>query len=419
MLQHWIWLATRKNLSDRCKVALLEQFHDPEQIYFAAQRDYSSCSYVTPGGLQSLLDKDLSESEKILSDCAREKIHVMTIHDGSYPGSLKNIPDPPVVLYYKGHFPDLDATPAIGVVGTREATPYGLLSAKKLGYQIAACGGIVVSGLAKGIDAMAMQGALSAGMDVVGVLGCGVDIVYPPVNRALFADTENYGCILSEFPPKTPPYPQNFPQRNRIISGLSDGVLVVEAPARSGALITAQLAADQGRDVFIIPANIDVPASEGSNSLVRDGAIMVMDGGQIMSEYTQRYPGKIHPAGKGKPFRLYPQELDDAQNDRQKPAQRVEKPAAQQADPDSKKKKGIDNRDNEPYSDLTKNTFSLSEHEQIIFDRLRGGRKLVDDLIEDCGLSVPLVLASLTMLEVKRIVRRLPGRYIELTGESE
>lgn len=412
MLQHWIWLATRTGLGDKGKVALLEHFYDPEQIYFAAREDFSSFE-LSVKAVQSLMDKDLEEVRKILDDCNEFHIHVMTFHDGIYPSRLKNIPDPPVVLYYKGRLPDLDGTPTIGVVGTREASAYGLNTAKRLGYQVAACGGIVVSGMAKGIDRLAMEGALTAGMPVVGVLGCGADIVYPPVNRALFADTERYGCILSEFPPKTPPIGSNFPRRNRIISGLSDGVLVVEAPEKSGALITANRAADQGRDVFVVPGNIDVPTSEGSNALLWDGAMPVRQGWDMMSQYAGRYPGRVKCYEGGATLRVRP---DETQTPALKVAQKPRKITKKSDEVETKKKKVIDKAANEPYIDLTKINSSLSEHERAIVAQLVQGQRLVDDVIADSGIGASLVMASLTMLEVKGIIRRLPGKFIELAG---
>ena len=228
MLIHWIWLATRPKISDRMKVALLQHFRDPEEIYFADQDAFDHIEGLTQENIEVLQDKILIPAEEVLDACSRENIHILTFQDAAYPKRLKNIPDPPIVLYYKGKLPDFDGLPLIGVVGTRKASPYGLTAAKRMGYQIAKCGGIVVSGMAFGIDAMAMSGALTAGMSVVGILGNGADIVYPVSNKGLFADTEKYGCILSEFPPGTPPYGWNFPKRNRIISGLSCGVLVVK-----------------------------------------------------------------------------------------------------------------------------------------------------------------------------------------------
>lgn len=411
MVQHWIWLAERKHLNDCARLGLLEHFGDPERIYFAQEQEYKALE-LPPNGIQSLLDKDLGRAEEILEECRKKKIHILTFHDSGYPRKLKNIPDPPIVLYYKGTLPDLDGTPVIGVVGTRKASGYGLQTARRLGYQIARCGGILVSGLAKGIDAQSMHGALAADGPLVGVLGGGADVVYPAENRALFADTGNYGCLISEYPPGTRPFPQNFPRRNRIISGMSDGVLIVEAPVKSGALITAGLAADQGRDVFVVPANVDVESSQGSNALLRDGGIAVGSGWDILSEYQARYPGKVREFHGG-------QLREEPAAKMVQVAQKAEKFTKKSKDGASAEKKTIDNSDFTPYIDLTKILPSLSNAEQAIVSRLQSGQKLVDDVIAESGLAAPVVLASLTVLEVKGIVRRLPGRFVELRREKQ
>ena len=284
MLIHWIWLATRPGLTDRMKVGLLQHFSDPEDIFYTSGHGFDHIAELSPEGKEQLLDKSLAQAEEILDACAREKIHILTFRDTAYPSRLKNISDPPLILYYKGSLPDFDGSPMIGVVGTRKASLYGLTAAKRMGYQIARCGGIVVSGMAFGIDGVAMSGALTAGGQTVGVLGCGADMVYPVSNKALFADVEKFGCILSEFPPGTPPLRWNFPKRNRIISGLSNGVLVGEAPEKSGSLITANLAPEQGRDVFVVPGKIDVPSCVGSSRRLRGGARLAGTGWEILSE---------------------------------------------------------------------------------------------------------------------------------------
>ena len=422
MLVHWIWFATRSGLGDYNKKRLLAQFQTPENVYNSTESAFTRIESLTEKARAGLLDKDLSGSEKILAQCTDKKIHILTFQDAAYPARLKHIPDPPMVLYYKGTLPEFDALPMIGVVGTRSASPYGLTSAKRLGYQIASCGGTVVSGMAFGVDAMAMKGALTAGGCVVGVLGCGVDVVYPLSNRALFTDTEQYGCILSEFPPETRPLGKNFPRRNRIISGLSCGVLVVEAPESSGALITARLAADQGRDVFTIPANIDNPAGKGSNQLLKDGAIPVESGWDVMCEYTSQYPDKIRKGGMDAKLRAYPDEVRQvaaaAEKRSLRVAQKPRKIEKNTAPQNVETKKVIDNSQNEPYIDLNKIDSSLSDDERAIVTLLKDGQRLVDDVIAESGLSAGTVLASLTLLEVKGIVRRLPGRFIVLAGRK-
>ena len=418
MLVHWIWFAHRPGVNDRMKVELLQHFQDPEEIYFADSGAFDHIEGLTSEAAEALGDKDLIPAEEILEACHREKLHILTYRDAAYPAGLKNIPDPPVVLYYKGQLPDLDASPVIGVVGTRKASAYGMTSAKRLGYQIGKCGGIVVSGMAYGIDGMAMSGALTAGVQVVGVLGCGADIVYPLSNRALFKDVAEYGCILSEFPPGTQPAKWTFPKRNRIISGLSNGVLVVEAPEKSGALITARLAAEQGRDVFAVPGNIDMPSFVGSNRLLRDGAIMVSSGWDILSEYEALYPDKIRKNTAPAHQTAYPDEVENSEHQIEKPLPKVAQKAALPGKKTHLKKnlekKAIDNQPSTAYSDVNKPKPKLSEDEQKIVDAIQSGERLVDDVIAETGLTTGKLLSSLTMLELKGIIRRLPGKRITL-----
>ena len=174
MIVHWIWLATRRDISDRVKVELVRHFQDPETVYFADPALYREVESLTEEGAAALKDKDLSYANRIIEDCHRENLQILTYQDAAYPARLRNISDPPLVFYYKGCLPDFDGRPLIGVVGTRSASPYGLTAAKRLGYQIASCGGTVVSGMAYGIDGLAMRGALTAGGTVVGILGCDV-----------------------------------------------------------------------------------------------------------------------------------------------------------------------------------------------------------------------------------------------------
>ena len=415
MLLHWIWLAHRPGLNDRAKVMLLQHFRDPEDIFFA---DSAAFDHLELSGeaREALADKNLTAAEGILDACAREKLHVLTYRDASYPARLKNIPDPPVVLYYKGQLPDLDGSPVIGVVGTRKASAYGLTTAKRMGYQIARCGGIVVSGMAYGIDGLAMSGALTAGAPVVGVLGCGADIVYPPSNRALFQDVAEYGCILSEFAPGTPPAKWTFPKRNRIISGLSCGVLVVEAPEKSGALITARLAAEQGRDVFAVPGNIDQPSFVGSNRQLRDGAIMASSGWDILSEYEGLFPDKIRRDEQPMHQTAYPDEVRRAALEREKPLPKVAQkpilPGKKAALKKDLEKKTIDNGEKPAYSDESPEMKKLSADERAIVSALQSGERLVDDVIAETGLTTGKLLSSLTMLELKGVIRRLPGKRI-------
>lgn len=412
MIVHWLWLAHRPGLTDYMKAELLRHFSDPEDIYFAQPEAFAHIEGFTKEMARALADKDLKEAEKNLSDAMKYKLHILTYRDAAYPQRLKHIPDPPLVLYYKGTLPDFDSQPVIGVVGTRKCTPYGLSAAKKLGHEIVSCGGLVVSGLAEGIDAMAMKSALSAGGQVVGILGCGAEQVYPKFNKWLFADTERYGCILSEFPPETPPFGWNFPKRNRIISGLSHGVLVVEAPKGSGSLHTARHALEQGRDVFVVPGNVDQPTFEGSLKLLRDGGTLAACGWDILSEYEGLFPDKVHRAGKPSRQRAYPEDMPEMGENRAKVAQKPVLPKEKSPKKEKSYKKDVDKSGRPNYSDVNKDLSALNPEERAIVECLRDGERLVDQVIGEVNLPAGKVSSILTMLAIKGVVKKLPGNRV-------
>ena len=277
-LKYWVWLTTLPGLTNRSKLLLLEHFPSPEDIYYAQPEDLPPVEGLSSSQAALLSDKSTDRAEDVLARCAKGDIFLLTMQDALYPDRLRNIYDPPVLLYGRGRMPLFDEEAAVSVVGTRTCTPYGISAAEELGYQLAKEGAVVVSGLAKGIDGASHRGALRAGGFTAAVLGGGVDVVYPAENRRLYEDIAATGVLLSEYPPGTEPVGSHFPVRNRILSGLSLAVLVVEAPERSGALITANTALEQGRDVFAVPGPIDAPNSRGSNRLIRDGAGLVTCG---------------------------------------------------------------------------------------------------------------------------------------------
>ena len=413
MLLHWIWLATRPNMNDRDRFALLQHFQDPEDVFYAQCDGFREVEGLSQAAVEALQDKNLAQAHAILKDCAAKDIRICTFRDGAYPARLKNIADPPMVLYYKGRLPDMDTAPVIAAVGTRSCTAYGIHVAKRIGGQIAKCGGIVVSGMAAGIDAAAIGGALTAGGSVVGVLGSGVDIVYPLCNKGLFADVERYGCLISEFAPGTPPMKWNFPKRNRIISGLSNGVLVVEAPFKSGALITARQAAEQGRDVFVVPGNIDVASCAGSNALLRDGAIAVSSGWDVVSEYQRLYPETVRRFDRAvEPAGFTADVMEAPEKTELKVAQKPRSPQKSGHSNQKEQKIIIDNGAEPPYSDIHDALDRLNQQERQIALLIGNGELLVDELIAQAGMPAGQVLSTLTMLEIKGLVKRLPGKRV-------
>ena len=281
-LKYWIWLAEKRGVRRQTKLALTQRFETPEELYYAETDEVLLTEGITREEAAALEDKDLRRAEEILEVCERQDYRILTIADAAYPRRLRNIFDPPILLYCRGRLPLVDEEAAIAVVGTRSYTPYGALCAGKLGGQLAAGGAVIVTGLAHGIDSLAARAALRNGGRVLGVLGCGLDVVYPRGNEELYEDVAAAGALITEYAPGTLPLSGNFPVRNRVLSGLSVAVLVVEAPERSGALITANTALEQGREVFAVPGPIDAPGSVGCNRLLRDGAGPVSDGWELL-----------------------------------------------------------------------------------------------------------------------------------------
>lgn len=399
MLLHWLWLAERPGVKDTVKNALLQAFLDPEALFYSTKEDLARAQVpgLTEEMARSLLDRDLSSAGRILEKCMEQKLSILTVTDARYPERLRVFGDMPVVLYYKGTVPDFDNTPTIALVGTRRASAYGLRTAQRLGAEVAQGGGIVVSGLADGIDGAAMSGALQAGGTVVGVLGCGADVVYPKKNQELFLQTERQGCILSQYAPGTPPLKWHFLERNRLISGLSCGTAVVEAPEKSGALSTARHALRQGREVFAVPGNIEDPRFTGSNRLLREGAIAVSCGEDLLAEYEGMF-ASLRPPKKPIPEPKIPEKTPGNSLPKKKLTQ-----------------KAIDKAAKPLYSDQGPSIPALSEEERQVAEAIGQGERLVDDVIAQVPFPASKTLSILTMLELKGIVARGSGKRVSRT----
>lgn len=405
MLLYWIWFSELKNISLQQKRHLLEQFGDPEELYHSSDPVYRNLG-ISESLRQALQEKSLQGAEEILRSCNRKGIGILPVSDLAYPGRLRNTADAPILLYYKGILPNWEDRPFVGIVGTRKASGYGLQTAHQMGGQIAAGGGYVVSGGASGVDTAAMQGALEAGKSVVGVLGCGVDVVYPRYNRKLFETVASQGCLISEYPPGEQALAWHFPMRNRIISGISNGVLVVEAPERSGALITARRALEQGRDVFAVPGNINTASCAGSNALLQEGAIPVISGWDVLREYEALYPRKL------KMYREIP--LYTGEKQPAKVAQKPVSPGENRTEPMQPEKKFIDNREITTYSGLNNSHPALNETEQAVLALLTGEPKESAELITKLDIPSGKVMSVLTMLTVKGLVCKHPGGRFSL-----
>ena len=399
MLKYWVWLAELPRLKGPERLALLRHFGSPEELFFAAREELLLVEGLPPARAELALNRDLSAADRILADCQRLGQRIMTIQDAEYPQRLRNIFNPPLVLYVKGRMPVMDEEAAIAVVGTRECTPYGTACGERLGRELAASGAVVVTGLARGVDSAAARGALRAGGTVVGVTGGGLDVVYPPENGDLYADVAATGVLLSEYPPGSPPDKAHFPVRNRIMSGLSVAALVVEAPGHSGALITARLALEQGREVYAVPGPIDAPDSVGCNRLIRDGAGLAAEGWDILRDFQERFPEKLRPARKLPAWTPLPTRRRAEPRRKPEPAPEPEKAPALRA------------VSREGLTDDQIALLGVLEPE---------GPVQVDDLIESTGIPARRVSSALTMLEIDGCVRQHDGkRYTRTVALTE
>ena len=389
-LRYWLWLANLQGFTPMMAKRYLRAFPNIKELYLAGESELRQVPGATSGEVRMLCRKEIYLAEEIEATCRAQGIQVLCQQDAAYPDRLRNIDDPPLVIYVKGKLPPVDDRLSIGIVGTRKCTSYGKETAARIAGELASQGAIIVTGLAEGVDSAAAEGALRARGSVIGVLGTGVDVVYPAWNGDLQKKVEERGALVSEYPPGTKATRASFPRRNRIISGLSLGVTVVQAPLKSGSLITAARAQEQGRDVFVVPGAVDDPGFQGSNALIRDGAQLIRGGADILEEYRFRYPELL----------------------------RVRKP---EHDPnwEDVTKDAIDNPGTVDYSSLTEQLSSLTEQELKAVGALAQGECFADELIRRSGLSASAGMAALTMLQLKGYVREESGKYRLLVRYEE
>ncbi len=296
MKKYWIWLSQSFPYGSETPRNLLSVFKRPDKIYNATQEELEKLDFLTQKDIVSLNRTSLERAENILNDCNNKKIKVVCFDDEKYPKRLKNIYGAPMVIYVLGNIDGIDEQVAISVVGTRVASEYSMKTLKRLCDDLVKCDVLLISGCAVGIDSVAHKSAVDNKKRTIAVLGCGLDINYPVENRDLKVEIlKNGGALISEYPPKTAVKGSNFPIRNRIISALSCGVLIGQAPYRSGSLITANYALEQGKDVFCIPPrDIYDKNYSGVSNLIRDGATSVFGAEDILYEYLNDYPEKLN-----------------------------------------------------------------------------------------------------------------------------
>ena len=287
--EYWLYLAGIKGLESGRRAILLNMFGNPEEIFKASESALRNIPLLEDYHIDQLMKKRNIDYEAEAERFDKQGIGFVTIEDKDFPEKLKDIPDAPAFLFYKGRIPK-DTEPSVAVIGSRKCSYYGREMCVKFSKKLSEAGIIIVSGMAVGVDGFAHRGALEVGGRTIAVLGCGVDICYPSMNRDIYEKAAlNDSCIVSEYYPGNPPLPYNFPQRNRIISGLSDIVLVVEAGRKSGTFITVDHALEQGKEIFAIPGRIGDVVSDGCNSLIKNGAHMATEPDDLIEELKGKY----------------------------------------------------------------------------------------------------------------------------------
>jgi DNA processing protein len=371
-MKEWISLNMTPGIGPRAATMLLERFGSPSAVFHARRSELENLR-LGPETIESLLKREFeSKADEELEGVKELGGDILVLDDGSYPNLLREIADPPITLYVRGNWQECFDQPCVGMIGSRKCSTYGINAAEMLSRDLASRGVTVVSGLARGIDAAAHRGAIAGGGRTVGVLGTGIESVYPKENAKLAEEIlASGGALVSQFPLGTPPLSANFPFRNRIISGLSYGVVLVEATERSGSLITARLATEQDREVMAVPGNITSRTSIGTNFLIKAGAKLVQQWQDIVAEL----PGDIAAA-------IMPPKIDGKDDAPKMPKQPELEPAG------------------------------LNEKERKIWSLLSPDEPVhIDILVEQSGLSFGDLNGVLVALDIRDLIRVLPGKH--------
>ena len=445
----WIWLAEKCGAGSSEVLRLVEKIGSIEDIYAADYDAYSEIG-VSERLCEDLCDKNTDKAQKIINYCQMANVGILTYESYDYPASLRSLKNPPAVLYYIGKLPDFNRSLCISIVGTRKMSEYGMHAAYKIAYEVASSGAVVVSGMALGIDGIASCAAIAAKGKTVAVLGCGIDIAYPKEHKKLREIIRQNGAVMTEYAPGTEPRGMNFPIRNRIISGLSQGTVVVDADKNSGSMITAKNAILQGRDVYAVPANIDSENSSGTNSLIRDGAQAVLCGNDIIRNYMYIYRDRLNvmkmvnsekhsdfdpdvvrnmgiavrvmpaePKGdkldalaRAERGKRTPQAQSENNGEAEMPKFKTEMPKKPEKKPEKTTEipdESFKTSQNKQGDDSAKILEKLSEKQRKIFDEMPLDRAVTVDYLTKTGFALGEVISALTVLEIKGLVSSLPG----------
>ncbi len=438
---YYIWLNTKLYAGSTAPKILLEHYKDIEKVFEASYDDYKALG-IGSGDAAHLCDKTLDDAKRHYEYCAKEHIGILCYDNPYYPGRLKCISDPPAMFYYKGKIEMLDDNACFAMVGTRSCSENGLRYSYRLGYKAAARGAVVVNGLAAGCDAAALAGALDADGYVVGLLGCEIDRIYPPANKDLFKRVASQGLILTEFPPFSKPEGRNFPVRNRVISGMTLGTVILEADADSGALITATHAFSQGKKLYALPGDITDTLYEGPLQLIKNGAKPITDADDFVLEYALMFPHRINAKAKisipekgensfvefafsaygtkktegaaGKKTLPEPNKFSKAKSKPKNKQENIKVDSKEHPAQPSDVLRVKTMPEQSTSVSQKKDYSALSVPEQAIMELFEKNETLSADEIASHGFKVDDVLSSLTMLEIYGYLKALPGGRYEI-----
>ncbi|MBR4949404.1 MAG: DNA-processing protein DprA [Clostridia bacterium] len=387
-----IWLCEKLSYNQKKIHLILDEFYDVRAIYDLKRDALEEIDYLSKEDVINLSDKSLEKEYDIIAKCEMQGIKILAYDDEGYPSKLLSISDYPIILYCKGELFDFDNELCITIVGTRKSTPYGEETACTFSYRMAKAGAVIITGIAEGIDVKALEGAAKAKGKYISVLANGLDIYYPADHRKIQDYIGKHGLLISEYPPGTKALPASFPIRNRILSGLSDGTLIVESPKSGGAMITVSRALEEGRDVFAVPGNIDSEKSAGCNMIIKNGAKLVTSAMDILEEYTYMYGDKL--------------DIEYDETETIVPTSRKEEDNYIVEVVDYSKKTSSEEEERKQ-----KFINSLTDVQKMIYDVITDKPIHIDEIINITGENVARVSSSLTILEIYGLIKMMPGKY--------
>lgn len=411
--KYWIWLSLCLGFNNPKIKRISQIYNDITDFYNGKEQEWILCGIFTANDLDNLRRITVNDAELIINECRKLNYNILSIDDVQYPMCLKNIYAPPAVIYIEGKIPDIDNILSIAIVGTRKASIYGIKTSYEMGYNLSKAGVIVVSGGALGVDCASHKGVLQADGRTVCVLGCGINYNYLNENAQMRKMITNKGAVISEYPPNSPPKNYHFPARNRIISALSNGVLVIEAGLKSGSLITVNCALEQGKDVFAVMADINSFFSKGSNALIKDGAIPVTEFTDIINNYENLYAVSAEEEYLSKdeeiaviPVKGKPPKYIDGNSTKNVLNNKIDN------------KKFIEDTkilpDKQSVEPKHKENIDLSANANKIYYILCSELMHIDEISLKSGLPVFKVLQSLTELELMGLIESQQGRKYKI-----